>query len=113
MSKKTEPSEKLCAGPCNSFKKLECFGSNERMKDGCHYYCNECVKSLKSYQQYYQKQYQRSPEIRTPVSEKMKEELFNIANNLGIDKPSFFRMAFRKIIESYPENMRDKKNHSC
>ncbi len=52
-----------------------------------------------------ERSYERNEEIRFPCSKLMKEQLYNIADHLGIDRPAFFKMESRKIISSYPEKM--------
>lgn len=49
----------------------------------------------------------RGPEFRiTGVSEKMKREAFNIADNIGITTSAFLKQKIREIIDSYPEHMK-------
>ena len=40
------------------------------------------------------------------VSEKMHEELHNIADNIGVPFPLFIKPELRKICESYPDKMK-------
>jgi hypothetical protein len=52
------------------------------------------------------KKYERGPEIRFGVSQKMKDELFNLIENKGMDKPAFFRGEMRKILDAAPAHMK-------
>lgn len=58
------------------------------------------------------KKYQpnRKPELRIQgVSNKTKQEIQNIADNIGIGLSEFLRPKLRDIVESYPEKMRQPK----
>jgi antitoxin component of RelBE/YafQ-DinJ toxin-antitoxin module len=50
------------------------------------------------------------PEIRiTNVAKDLREDLNTIASNLGITTNQFLRMRLREIANSYPPNMKTKK----
>lgn len=106
-SNKNKMEKKQCSR-CKDLIDTKNFVSNARTKDGLHYYCKDCQKEFSNYQKEYFKKYKRNPEIRFACSLKMKMELFNIAENLGIDNPTFFKMECRKILDSYSEKMKTK-----
>ena len=43
------------------------------------------------------------------ISDKMFNDLNNIASNLGLKMPAFMKKEYKKIIDSYPEKMKQKK----
>lgn len=52
----------------------------------------------------------RKPELRIQgVSEKTKQEIINIADNVGVGISELLRPKLREIIESYPEKFRQPK----
>jgi hypothetical protein len=46
----------------------------------------------------------------TNVSPKLKQELTNIADNMCVTRASFVKQELRKVVESYPKEMRIAKD---
>jgi hypothetical protein len=47
--------------------------------------------------------------VLTSCSPTLKTELNNIAENMGVQLGSFLKMELRKIVDNYPEKMRQPK----